>query len=42
MMLRMIESRWAKWVLISVTMMFGFLPGGCETTILRLATPFLI
>jgi hypothetical protein len=42
MMRKIIRSRWTKWSLLSVAMVFGILPGGCETAILRIATPFLI
>lgn len=35
-------SKWTKFGLVFVTMVFGILPSGCETTILRIATPFLI
>ena len=31
-----------KWGLLFAGAAFGFLPGGCEQTILRLATPLLI
>jgi len=42
MMLKIVSSKWTRWSLISITMVFGILPSGCETTILRLATPFLL
>ena len=35
-------AKWVKYGLIFVTAVFGILPGGCETIILRFATPFLI
>lgn len=35
-------AKWVKYGLFAVTMVFGILPGGCETIILRFATPFLI
>lgn len=31
-----------KYGLLTMTLIFGILPGGCETAILRFATPFLI
>ena len=35
-------TKWLRYGLFAVTMIFGILPGGCETIILRFATPFLI
>ena len=42
MMRKIVCSKWTRWSLISITMVFGILPSGCETTILRFATPLLL
>ncbi len=42
MMRKLVTSKWTRWSLISITLVFGILPGGCETTILRWATPLLL
>lgn len=34
--------KWTKWSLVFATAVFGILPGGCETRILRLVTPLLV
>lgn len=31
-----------RWGLIAGTLLFGILPGGCETVILRAVTPILL
>lgn len=41
-MTKFLASHWGKCCLLAGTMVFGILPSGCETTILRIATPFLI
>ena len=37
-----VSSKCWKWGLLFAGTAFGILPGGCETTILRIATPLLI
>ena len=39
---RFFTSKWSKWGLLFATGVFGILPGGCETRILRLVTPLLV
>lgn len=34
--------RWVRWAAMAAGIICGILPGQCENTILRIATPFLI
>jgi hypothetical protein len=36
------SKMWLKLALLAGTIMVGLLPSGCETAILRFATPFLL
>ncbi len=36
------HMRLIRWGLIAGTVIFGILPGGCETIILRAVTPILL
>ncbi|HPF40782.1 MAG TPA: hypothetical protein P5081_16520 [Phycisphaerae bacterium] len=36
------QLRLMRWGLVAGTLLFGILPGGCETVILRAVTPILL